>query len=172
MKTISVNLSINSIDKAIKELTAYKKNIEKKCMELCKRLSEIGLEHATMDFQSVNYVGEKDVNVVVKKTENGYSIIANGETVLILEFGAGKTYGYGHPQATDFGMGPGTHPDPHYRTINGQEIANWENPDGWYVPGTHGTKTLGNAPAMAMYNSAQAMRREIERIAKEVFAND
>lgn len=169
---IKCSLTENSIDDAIKQLKAYQKDLERKCKEICKRLADVGLQRATIDYQNVAYVGSKDVSIGVMETESGYVLTAYGSVVLILEFGAGKTFGYGHPQADDFGMGPGTHPDPHYRTVNGQLVANWENPKGWYVPGMHNVRTLGNAPSMAMYHAKQDMRGEIERIAREVFAND
>ena len=168
---IQCSLTERSIDNAIRKLEAYQKDLDRKCKEICKRLADLGLQKATVDYENVAYVGTKDVSLGIVETETGYILTAYGSVVLILEFGAGKTFGYGHPQADEFGMGPGTHPDPHYRKVNGQLVANWENPHGWWVPGLR-AKTKGNAPSMAMYHAKQDMRGEIERIAREVFADD
>lgn len=164
---LNVSLNESSIDEAIRKLEEYQKWLESKCKELCERLAILGATKASLGFLSAIYDGDKDFDITVEETATGYNIVASGETMLILEFGAGITYGYGHPQAEEFGMGPGTHPDPHYKKVNGELVPNWRNPKGWRTP--DGIHTYGNAPAMPMYNTAQEIRGEIERIAKEVF---
>lgn len=150
-----------SIDRAIKQLQSYQKSLKSKGKEICKRLAKYGADLAMVDYSKVAYVGEKDVFVSVEETEKGYRILADGETVLILEFGAGVTYGYGHEQAGEFGMGPGTYP--------GQKHA--MDPKGWHLPKDKGgAHTYGNAPSMAMYNAARSLRERVEQVAREVFA--
>lgn len=158
-KTIHIDLmDSSSIDRAIHELRDYQQWLERKAGELAERLAEYGLTRVEMGYAAALYDGDKQVSVTVeKRDENTYAIVASGATVLILEFGAGVTYGYGHPQAGEFGYGPTTYP--------GQTHA--ADPKGWWIPG--GEHTYGNPPSMTMYRTAKELEQEVERIAKEVF---
>lgn len=164
-KVIKMDLDEKSIDKAIKELERYKKQLDRKCKTLAKRLAEIGAVQVSLIYARVPYTGNKDISIAVKKKEgNRYAIQANGETVLFVEFGAGITYGDGHPLNGEFGMGPGTYPD---------GKGHWNDPKGWYLPkSAGGGHTYGNPPSMAMFNTAEELRGEIEKIAREVFASN
>lgn len=158
---IHMTLDPASIDAAIEQLNNYSKSLKDKCMELCRRLADYGQLLAVVAFEGVQYLGLKDVTVSVEQTDKGYRILASGETALLLEFGAGVTYGYGHPEAIKHGMGPTTYP--------GQKHAEDEN--GWWLPKEKGGgHTYGNIPGMAMYNAREEMRKSIERIAREVFS--
>lgn len=162
---IKVSLSPSSIDAAIKQLEDYSKDLERKAQELCKRLADMGAMYAEWNFSGVLYAGDIDYKITVDRVDaNTYAIKANGETVLLMEFGAGVKHGYGHPQAAEFGMGPGTYP-------NGK--GHWDDPKGWWF-GEKGnwTHTYGNAPGMPMYNAAKDLRKEILDIAREVFSNN
>lgn len=162
-----------SVDVAIKQLQDYQKKLDEKAQEVAKRLAEIGATRADIDFGNAPYDGNKDFDISVDKTDNGYSVTASGKSVLFVEFGAGVTYGSGHPQAKEFGMGPGTWPEPHYRKYHGKLYANWENPSGWYLPKeAGGGHTFGNAPAMPMYNAEQEIKANIEKIVREVLGSD
>lgn len=166
-------LDSKSIDKAIKQLRDYQKKLDRKADEVAKRLAEIGATRAEIDFDNAPYDGNKEFEISVEKTDNGYSVTASGKSVLFVEFGAGVTYGGGHPQAEEFKMGPGTWPEPHYHKYKGQLYANWENPSGWYLPKeSGGGHTFGNAPAMPMYNAEQEIKSSIEQIVREVFSSD
>lgn len=159
---ITMQLSDISIDETIAKLEAYQKSLEAKAKLLCERLAYIGQFNAQISFASVIYDGDKDFKVTVEETEKGFKVLASGETVLLLEFGAGITYGYGHPLADDFGMGPGTYPD---------GKGHWNSPYGWWLPkSAGGGHTWGNAPGMPMYYAAKDIRAAIEDAAREVFA--
>lgn len=152
-----------SIGTAIRQLEYYARTMERKVQRLCSRLASLGAWEATIGFSQAIYDGEKVFDVRVDEKDDGYYIVANGETVLFLEFGAGVRYGYGHPQAAEFGMGPGTYPGK----------GHWNNPHGWWFTDDMGKHhSYGNAPAMPMYNTAQDIRSRIEEVAREVFAND
>lgn len=171
---ITVSLDSADIFRVVDKLNAYEHRLREKANKICERLSFIGAWEATTGFSQAIYDGDKDFDVRVDPVENGFEIIADGETVLFLEFGAGITYGYGHPQATEFGMGPGTWPYPHGMPVHGKWMWNWENPNGWYFTDGAGEKhhTYGNAPAMPMYNTAKDLRSKVEEVAREVFLND
>lgn len=164
-KTIKMSLSVDSIDAAMGQINAYRDSLQAKCKLLCERLANLGMNTAkvTLSFAQGYYVGDVDADITVEEIENGYRVVASGETVFILEFGAGVRLGYGHPQADEFGMGPGTYPD---------GKGHWNDPNGWYLPGGHGRHSIGNPPGMMMYNAAKDIRAAIERTVREVFAAD
>ena len=128
-KRIVVPLSESGIQKIQDELTVYRKWQEEKARELAERLASLGATVASIRFSRAVYTGKKDVDVTVEELPNGYKVKADGESVLFIEFGSGVTYGYGHPEAGEFGMGPGTYPD---------GKGHWDDPKGWYLPKSAG----------------------------------
>ena len=160
-KRIVVPLSESGIQKIQDELTVYRKWQEEKARELAERLASLGATVASIRFSRAVYTGKKDVDVTVEELPNGYKVKADGESVLFIEFGSGVTYGYGHPEAGEFGMGPGTYPD---------GKGHWDDPKGWYLPkSAGGGHTFGNPPSMPMYEARKAIEQELPRIVKEVF---
>ena len=160
-KKIVINgLSDKSITSAVQELRLYVAWVEQKEKELRSRLASLGATVASIQFARAIYNGTNDVSVRVDDTGSVAVIYAEGESVAFIEFGAGITYGSGHPQAGELGMGPGTYPE---------GKGHWDNPNGWWY--AHGQHSYGNPPAMAMYNAVQAMTEEVTRIAREVFAS-
>jgi len=158
-KKITVDLSAKSIDSAIKEVRKYKAWVLAKEKELRQRLAMLGASVASIRFSTAIYNGTNDVTVRVEDDGSMATIYAEGESVAFIEFGAGAKHGYGHPQAGEFGVGPGTYPD---------GKGNWDNPKGWYIPG--GEHAYGNPPAMAMYTAVQTITEQVTIIAKEVFS--
>ena len=160
-KKIVVPLSESGIQKIQDELMVYRKWQEEKARELAEHLAALGATVASIRFSRAVYTGQKDVDVTVEALPNGYKVKADGESVLFIEFGSGVTYGYGHPEAGEFGMGPGTYPD---------GKGHWDDPKGWYLPkSAGGGHTFGNPPAMPMYEARKAIEQELPRIVKEVF---
>ena len=157
-KTINVKLSEESINQAISELYKYRDWVAQKETELRIRLATLGATVASIKFSRAIYNGAKDVTVRVDDTGSVAVIYAEGETVAFIEFGAGAKYGYGHPQAGEFGVGPGTYPD---------GKGHWDNPKGWWFGS--GQHTYGNPPAMAMYDAVREMTTQLTEIAREVF---
>ncbi len=164
MKKIVVPLSVDGIDRLQKELKKYQAWQQRKAKELAERLAMLGASTASIRFSRAVYTGVKDANVSVVAAPNGYTVKADGESVLFIEFGSGVTYGSGHPEAQEFGMGPGTYP-------NGK--GHWDDPRGWYLPKENGgMHTYGNPPAMPMYEARKAIEQELPRIVREVFSGD
>ena len=158
-RPIKVELTNKSISAAMKELRRYKKWVTQKEAELRSRLAMLGATVASIQFSRAIYNGSNDISVRVDSTGSVAVIYAEGETVAFIEFGAGATYGYGHPQAGEFGVGHGTYPD---------GKGHWDDPKGWwYGSGQH---TYGNPPAMAMYSAVKEITEKVTEIAKEVFA--
>ena len=159
MTQIKLELSNESITNAMKELRRYKAWVAEKEKELRIRLATIGATVASIQFSRAIYSGSNDITVRVDSAGAVAVIYAEGQSVAFIEFGAGATYGYGHPMAGMLGVGPGTWPE---------GKGHWDDPSGWwYGSGQH---TYGNPPAMAMYLAVQEITENLTRIAKEVFA--
>ena len=158
-KTIRISLTNESINNGIKEVQRYKRWVLEKEKELRTRLASLGATVASIEFSRAIYNGPNDVSVRVDDTGSVAVIYAEGESVAFIEFGSGIKYGYGHPQAGEHGMGPGTYPGK----------GHWDNEKGWWYG--HGKHSYGNPPAMAMYDAVQKMTEELTRIAREVFSS-
>ena len=161
---------IKNLDKVISQLKAYRKRTEEKVEILMERLSTLGAYRARVEFSRAMYAGKNDTVVSVETTSKGFRISAEGEAVIFIEFGTG-VINPEHPLSAEFGYAHGTY---------GQ--GKGANPNGWVYVGEQGNagspirdgayRTRGNPPARAMYNSAEEMRDELFRIAKEVFSHD
>lgn len=160
-KTINVSLSNESITAAVKELRRYATWVSQKEAELRMRLAQLGATVASIQFSRAIYNGSKDVTVRVDQSGSVAVIYAEGESVAFIEFGSGATYGYGHPQAGQFGVGPGSWSD------GPEGRGHWDNEHGWWYE--RGKHSYGNPPAMAMYKAVQEMTEQITTIAREVF---
>ena len=165
-KTIRINgISEATIEATVQELRRYAEWVERKESELIARLAERGKSVASVKFAGAQYDGTNDVSVRVDNTGSVAVIYAEGEAVAFIEFGSGAAMGYGHPQAGEHGLGPGTWSTD--ESLGGK--GHWDNPNGWYYK--HGEKSHGNPPAMAMYDAVQTMTAEITMIAREVFGS-
>lgn len=161
-KTIRMRLDNKSIDNAIKQIEAYKKWVEDKTKVLCRKCADLGLTVASANFSGAYYDGTNDVSVTVEQTEKGYKILASGEAVCFIEFGAGVHYNGAEPYPIPrpegivgigaYGEGQGAH-------------------DGWYyLDGNEKQYTHGNPAAMPMYNAQKSIKETLTQIATEVFA--
>ena len=164
----TIQLNGKGIDAMIRGVGAYQKWLVRKSNELAKRLAEMGVVNASIEFSRAFYVGNNDTQMSLERRGDGrYAVVAQGEAVLFIEFGAGllAQQGGGHPEP--HGFGAGTYPGK----------GHWDDPNGWYLPKdkwqADGTKhSYGNVPAMAMYNTVKELERELDRVVREVFASD
>lgn len=160
-KKIKIGLSVREIEQLEKSVQEHKKWLQNRSKVLLERLAQLGATNISLRFSRAVYSGKKDFSVSVKPFKNGYKVIVDGESVLFIEFGSGITYGSGHPEASEHGMGPGTYPD---------GKGHWNDPNGWYIPKEKGGgHTYGNPPAMAVYQTVKDLERELPNIVKEVF---
>lgn len=171
MKKISIALSVESVADAIKQIEELDRKWDEKIDTLIKRLAELGAKKAEVGFSKALYDGKKDIHISVEPRENGYAIVASGESVLFVEFGSGVTYGYGHPEPMQYG--PGTYPsEKGRRDSDGTFYKNWEHPKGWWLPKDKGGgHTYGNPPSATMYKTSKELQGEILTIAREVFGD-
>ena len=166
-----------SIDKAIKQLEDYEKDLDRKAQELCSRLADMGAVNVSLGFARAIYDGTPDFNVEVVQLEGGkYSVKASGMTVLFQEFGTGVYHPDNHPKAAEMGMIHGSYGKGHGKQQVWGYYGDNVGDNGWLATDSKGrvrephvVLTHGNPANMPMYNTAQDLKREIRRVAQEVF---
>lgn len=180
MKGRRIEISLfdrSSIQAAIREVEAYAERLSGIEKRICEGLAKIGLEEASVRFASAQYDGTNDVSVSVEEDGNRYRVIASGQAVAFIEFGAGVHYNPSN-----------SYPIPKPAGIS--EIGGYGHgggaADSWrYVgdPGTNGRVitddplstqpyviTQGNPAQMPMYLALSEMRDAVEDVVKEAFA--
>lgn len=157
MKTLVLELSPTSCNKALKELEKYQKEIKPKLDEVCKRLAEIGKEEA---LSVINGISLQDGNAVervdVVQIENGYKLVMEGEDVYFIEFGTGD--GVSAHYDTSVPVAWGSWSAEHSKILFTKGF--------WYYDKVRYTGTKAYMP---MYYAEKKMREEKPRIMKEVF---
>ena len=169
-KTIRVGLSTAGINRALKELKAYKQEVIRKTNLLRERISELLAEYARSGYagavvDDLVKGGQRfaQVEVTMDTKGNVTIIMANGEDAVWAEFGSGVYANGGaggspHPMGSELGFLIGGYG----KGYGKREV--W----GFYEDGelrlTHG------APAsMPMYNAVRAVCDRIPEIAREVW---
>lgn len=175
---IKIDLPSKGLSTLEMQLMAYTKQLPIKCKIFVKRLADVGIESASKNTVTSLVVFKKQITEEQKygckaimygmdtmKIFNEW--LAWGEVksaevspLLMAEFGSG--YNAENPQNIE-GYGQGTFPNQeHAFDIGGWS---WMDLDGnWH-------HSEGVAPTMPMYNAWLDMYSQVEKIAKEVFAN-
>lgn len=159
-----LEVTINELDKAADWLEKYKRRMLSKADGLVNKMLRDGEDYA------INAVGHFDtgetVSSVLGYRDGNRGILKVGGNAIWIEFGTGVAYngdGYNHPKAQELGM------DAHGTFGQGKGA----NENGWYYfdemdGAVHHTRGI---PAnMFMYNTAQMLRREYAKMAKEIFS--
>ena len=157
-----MSLSSKSIDKAIKELRAYRDSLDAKKDKLLEELANIGVKEASLRFTTAIYDGVNDSSVTLETSQNGYCIRAEGRAVAFIEFGAGVYHNPSEPYPDprpegivgigEYGKGLGKRQAWGFRDESGELVI-----------------THGNPAAMPMWYASEEMRRAIKNKFKEVF---
>jgi hypothetical protein len=161
-KVIRVSLSPKSIDRAIKELKAYRDSLESRKQRLLDELANIGVHEASVRFITAMYDGTNDTDVTLEPIENGYRIKAEGTAVFFIEFGAGVYHNPSEPYPKprpegivgigEYGKGMGKRQAWGFHDESGELVI-----------------THGNPAAMPMWYASEEMRNSILKIARRVF---
>ncbi len=177
-KKISFGLSVREIKNVIKEIKVYQNDLNRKCEELCRRLTAEGISIAqayigSSGFGKYIYLGseiapEQAGCRAVFFMEDTQKIVSQWQTLdgtksaeispaLMLEFGAGlkAENPVGIPD-----VGTGTFPG-----------GTHGNEPGWWYMDLDGEwqYSSGVAPKMPMYLAGKELRGKIVAIAREVF---
>lgn len=166
---INIGMSHQSIQNAIAELKAYKKDLNSKCERFVKELADLGVNAAmtTLAFEGLGDA-PRDADFDVKIDNDGRIIACvirvTGEGILFWEFGAGNEFNgmnSPNPKAGAFGMGPGTYPGQTHVPI----------PGFWYYRDQSGesVRSYGTQATMPMYKASVEMITQIQQVAKRVF---
>ena len=142
----------------------YKKELEPRLKEVCRRLAEVGRDeaHAIIIAASTNEYGNNHARVEVEEMENGYKLVMSGTDIYFIEFGTGIFAGEYAGDASNVTVGamPGDWSDTHARRFSDYGY--------WF----YNNQFLRGTPAyMPMYYAGKKMREEMPRIVKEVFGS-
>lgn len=177
-KTISFGLSVSEVQEAIKEVEAYQNDLNRKCEELCSRLTTEGIQIAQTHIGSSGFgkyihldseiTSEKAGCKAILYMEDTTKIKSEWRTkegvrsaeispMLMLEFGSGLK---AENPANIPGVGTGTFPGSKHGTE-----------PGWYYMDLEGNwhYSTGISPKMPMYYAAKELREKVAAIAREVF---
>lgn len=157
MKTVTLQLSADSCQRAIDELKKYRRDIKPKLDEVCRRLAEIGAREAQLhlNLSNGNILAQIDPPMPI---ENGYKISMSGEDVYFIEFGTGDAAN-AHGYTPLVSVYPGS--------FSEQNAQRYSTLGFWWYGGERYTETPAYMP---MYYAGKKMREELPRIVKEVFS--
>lgn len=169
MKRITVNLSDDSISKAIKELRKYKSEIRQKAQLIVERLTDYGLEICKV---KVCEMAIPDTGNLLSKIDGYYSPLLNAgfircscDYAVFVEFGTGtkgKAKSYTGQAMSECG----------YQYMGGTRyITTKDGRIGWFYPADDGTWrfTEGLPSRPFMYETGLEIRNKLNDIVREVF---
>lgn len=176
---LSFGLSVKEVQNAIKEIKAYQNDLNRKCEELCRRLTAEGIQIAqshigSSGFGKYIYLGSEitpqqagcravfymeDIAKIKSdwQTKDGVRS-AEVSPSLMIEFGSGQK---AENPANIAGVGTGTFPGGKHG-----------NEPGWYYMDLEGNwhYSTGISPKMPMYYAGKELRERVLEIAREIFA--
>lgn len=170
-KKITIGLSEQDIDRAIREMAQYKTEFLQKVELLREKVADrlaveaqSGFTGAVVD--DLIKRGQKfaDVKVSVDNRANLSVVVANGEDAVWVEFGAGVYHNGSpgsspHPNGAELGFTIGS-----FDKGNGKREA-W----GYYDENNELKLTRGTPATMPMHRAVQTVCNDIQNIAREVF---
>ena len=169
---IKCGLSVDEIDKAIKEIEKFKEDFRKKVDTYRKRIANEIAVNASLNFGNsivddvIRGGAPRKAEVAVDVDERGNIsvVVADGEDAVWCEFGAGVYHNGSvgsspNPYGNDIGLTIGS-----YGKGYGKKQA-W----GYYDENNELVLTRGTPAAMPMYNATQEVLRKSVEIAREVF---
>lgn len=165
MRKITMDLSTRDINRAIRELQQYKRDLKRKVNLLIQTLTDLGVDIAKAQIREMGawYTGELESSIegYFSPTVGAGIIKAGSIYAVYVEFGTGVVgQGSPHPQADSLWAYniPTEHKD---------DTGGW-----WYYNDRdsrlHYTHGMESRPFM--YNTAQKLEEECVRVAREVFA--
>ena len=170
-KTIKIDLfDGKSLDNAIKQIQEYQERLSNKCEMFVHRLAEVGIPIIDQNIALAAGDSDKGHNTYIKINSFGsYSqarLIVEGKDLLFIEFGAGVHYngnlgGSPHPKGEELGYTIGS-----YGKGQGKNDFWFYYADSGEAVMSHGTKST-----MPVYKAGIEIRRQVLKIAREVFGS-
>ena len=168
-KQIKINLfDGRSLDKAIQEIRQYQNSLNDKCTEFVRRLSEVGIPVIDENIAAAQGDSDKGHNTYIKINSFGsYSqaeLVVESKSILWIEFGAGVHFNghlgsSPHPKGEELGY-----------TIGSYGKGQGKN-DFWFYYADSGEAVMshGTQATMPVYKAGLEIKRQVLKIAKEVF---
>lgn len=168
-RTININLfDSRSLDKAIQEIKQYQNSLNDKCAEFVRRLAEVGIPVIDENIAAAQGDSDKGHNTYIKINSFGsYSqaeLIVESNSILWIEFGAGVHFNghlgsSPHPKGEELGY-----------TIGSYGKGQGKN-DFWFYYADSGEAVMshGTQATMPVYKAGLEIKRQVLKIAKEVF---
>ena len=156
-----------SIEKAIKQLEDYRDSLDNKLKRVAEELAKIGVPVVLVAYNNGIDEGNADYDVRVESTEKGCKLVAEGQDVCFLEFGAGtttKSY-EGEGQEGLPPIYPGS-----WSKESGGVLGGMFDRYGYWI--WNGERYVNLEPKLGLYKASEEMQRRAVEITKKVFAND
>ena len=169
MLAMEINIDLNdfsSIGKAIKQLEDYRDSLDEKLKRVARELSEIGVPIVLVAYNNGTFEGNSDYDVRVENTENGCKLVAEGQDVCFLEFGAGTTTTSYEGEGQE-GLPP-IYPGSWSRE-GGGALGGMFDLYGYWI--WNGERYVNLEPTLGLYKASEEMQRRAVEITKKVFAN-
>ena len=178
MRTIKIPFTVDGLDEAIKQIDAYKQELNAKCELLAKRIGDIVFSSANNGFGNaladdvMTPGGRRESNVTVSLEGSGnlLVVIASGSDAVFIEFGAGVFHNGGKGM-----IGQSPHPWVEEKQLPytiGTYDKGYGKKDVWGF--TDDDKNLflthGTPAAMPLYHAVQEAKALIPDLAREVFS--
>ena len=163
VRKITVDGTKEGMEQAARWLERYSRIMLDKANGLIDKMLREGEDYAVNELGHID-TGET-VSTILGYREGNHGVLLVGGNAIWIEFGTGVFFngeGYNHPKAEELGM------DAHGTYGYGFG----SNPNGWYYIGDDGEShhTQGIEANMFFYRTAQRLRPEYARWAKEIFA--
>lgn len=160
---LSISLSEQSVDSAIRQLQRYLDSLEAKTDELCARLAEECADAARANAPVDTGWLQAGISVE-KRGDASYEVVSEGEYAAFVEFGTGVV-----GQGTYPGELPAGYGYDERRTPSAHDPM---DPEAWFYYDRYGVRrrTKGHAAQPYMLDSAEYARSLVAETAKEVFA--
>lgn len=157
---MNVRVTVNSAG-IVQRMKERENLVSQRMGELAYTLAKQGSEVVRTNLSRAEYDGDERVGVAPEKRATGAAVLATGQAITFLEFGAGVRYGEGYP---------GTRP-PGIVGIGQYGQGHGANIEGWTFIDAAGNMqhTYGNAPYAPMYYAAKTMATLVEPMARMVF---
>lgn len=169
-KTIDIALSDKSIQKAIKRLESYKKNLAKNNRTFVDELGALGEGYVKANSQSTdNDPGSTSRRTIQHGDTATSDVVWSGEQVKFIEFGAGVYFNGNvdsspHPKGVSMGMLIGKYGHDGDKEYSKGARRAWVKPDGTW---TNGTQAM--MPMWKAINANDGIKSKVGDVGRKVF---
>lgn len=169
-KTLNIDLSVKSLDDAIRYLENYELNFNAKLKRFLERLGDIGIHE--IDSRMAGITGDSDLEHYAYIKVNQYgeyaeaTLVLQGKDIAFIEFGAGIHY--------NGSVGSAAYD---WAAQHGYTIGSYGKGQGakdyWFYEDESGVSNMsqGTQAAKPLYSAEQKIKEQVRSIAKEVFGS-